>query len=237
VSEASGLQEFVRQEPFRASNVQSILGLPSNQRRTTPRHGEEILIVLSGIKPGVDAMRVASGVEKNEHNVIDPETELAATGGVELVCESIPGAILQLTAAMRVRQGGGIVSNIAVGSIILSVLTTGYKSTCISFDYDVDPKRRRHHEQELRHLVHGGRHGDRRDLCVRAYPLQQHRRRRGDLGGDCVDVCERVGWRVGGSLPGLPLAHEEEVLQDTHSFLSCPAMTCPESLSQDGEHG
>jgi len=35
----------------------------------------------------------------------------------ELVCEAIPGASLQFTAAMRVRQGGKSVSNIAVGSI------------------------------------------------------------------------------------------------------------------------
>ena len=44
---------------------------------------------------------------------------------------------------MRVLQGGGRVSNIAVGSVIISALTTGYSSACISFDYDVDPRKRR----------------------------------------------------------------------------------------------
>ena len=104
---------------------------------------KEILIVLSGIKPGVDAMRVASGAEQNEHSVIDPATELSGTRCAELICEAIPGAILQFTAAMRVRQGGGTVSNIAVASVVISALTTGYSSACISFDYDVDPVKRR----------------------------------------------------------------------------------------------
>ena len=102
-----------------------------------------MLIVLSGTKPGVDAMRVASGVEQNEHNAVDPMMELATTRALELVCEAIPGSILQFTAAMRVVQGGKRVSNIAVGSIVISALTTGYSSACISFDFDVDPKKRR----------------------------------------------------------------------------------------------
>jgi len=104
---------------------------------------KEMLIVLSGTKPGVDAMRVASGAEQNEYNAVDPMTELTITRCVELFCEAIPGSILQFTAAMRVLQGGGRVSNIAVGSIVISALTTGYSSACIGFDYDVDPRKRR----------------------------------------------------------------------------------------------
>jgi len=102
-----------------------------------------MLIVLSGTKPGVDAMRVASGAEQSEYNAMDPAMELTVTRCLELVCEAIPGSILQFTAAVRVMQGGGTVSNIAVGSIVISALTTGYSSACISFDFDVDPKRRR----------------------------------------------------------------------------------------------
>jgi len=115
------------------------------QTRRGPRRVmvKEMLIVLSGIKPGVDAMRVASGAEQNEHNAVDPAVELTVTRGAELVCEAIPGSILQFTAAMRVLQGGKRVSNIAVGSIVISALTTGYSSACISYDYDVDPKKRR----------------------------------------------------------------------------------------------
>ena len=90
---------------------------------------KEMLIVLSGTKPGVDAMRVASGAEPNEHNVFNPEVELTFMRMCELFCEAIPGCILQFTAAMRTLQGGKPVSNIAVGSIVISALTTGYTGT------------------------------------------------------------------------------------------------------------
>ena len=108
---------------------------------------KEMLIVLSGVKPGVDSMRVASGAEQSEHNMIDPASELTATRCTELVCEAIPGCILQFTAAMRVLQDGERVSNIAAGSIVISALTTGYSSACISFDFDVDPEKR-HYEPD-----------------------------------------------------------------------------------------
>jgi len=55
----------------------------------------EMLIVLSGIKPGVDAMRLASGAEQNEHNAFDPAVELTVTRGLR----SDPG--LNLTVHSR----------------------------------------------------------------------------------------------------------------------------------------
>ena len=51
----------------------------------------EILIVLTGVKPGVDALRVASGARQMEGTVMDPRTELVATKCCELFAESIPG--------------------------------------------------------------------------------------------------------------------------------------------------
>ena len=74
---------------------------------------KEMIIVLSGTKPGVDAMRVASGAEKIEYNLLDPSVELTGARVAEFVCEAILGCILQVTAAMRVLQAGGDVSNIA----------------------------------------------------------------------------------------------------------------------------
>ena len=103
---------------------------------------KEVLIALSGTKPGVDAMRVASDTEKNEHNVFDPASELAGSRAIELFCESIPRCILQFTAAVRVRQGGGPASNIAMGSIVISALTAGYSRTCISVDFEAQPRAR-----------------------------------------------------------------------------------------------
>jgi len=91
----------------------------------------ETLIVLSGTKPGFDAARVSSGQEKLEHNVFDPSLELTCTRAFEMVFEAIPGGILQCVAAMQVLQDGGEVSNVAVASVIISALTTGYSSACI----------------------------------------------------------------------------------------------------------
>ena len=53
---------------------------------------KEMLIVLSGTKPGIDAKRVADGNEQTEHATINPDMELVCTRCFELVCESIPGA-------------------------------------------------------------------------------------------------------------------------------------------------
>ncbi|GMI21144.1 hypothetical protein TeGR_g7655 [Tetraparma gracilis] len=62
---------------------------------------KEMLIVLSGTKPGVDAKRVADGNEQAEHAAINPELEMTGTRCFELVFESIPGAVLQLDSAGR----------------------------------------------------------------------------------------------------------------------------------------
>jgi hypothetical protein len=63
------------------------------QTRKGPRRVmlKEILIVLSGTKPGIDAKRVADGNEQAEHAAAPPEMELTGTRSCELVCESIPG--------------------------------------------------------------------------------------------------------------------------------------------------
>ena len=37
---------------------------------------KEVLIVLSGLKPGVDAMRVVADVEMDEHQMVDAKMEL-----------------------------------------------------------------------------------------------------------------------------------------------------------------
>jgi hypothetical protein len=48
--------------------------------------------VLALIVPaGVDAMRVVSNAEMDEHHAMDAKTELVATKMAEMFCESIPG--------------------------------------------------------------------------------------------------------------------------------------------------
>ena len=56
-----------------------------------------------------------------------------------MFAEAIPGAILQLAAIL---SGDGAASSIAITSLIVSALTTGFISASISFDWDTDIQKR-----------------------------------------------------------------------------------------------
>jgi len=69
-----------------------------------------------------------------EHHVWDAKTELVITKGAEMVCESIPGCLLQLYVILKV----GNTSGRAVMSVVVSALATGYSSGTIAYDADTD---------------------------------------------------------------------------------------------------
>jgi hypothetical protein len=64
---------------------------------------KEMIIVLSGTKPGIDAKRVADGNKQAEHAAINPDMELTCTKCFELVCESIPGGCARARTTERSR--------------------------------------------------------------------------------------------------------------------------------------
>ncbi|GMI53113.1 hypothetical protein TeGR_g14713 [Tetraparma gracilis] len=101
----------------------------------------EVLIVVSGLKPGVDAMRVVSNTEMHEHHAMDAKAELVANKMCEMFCESIPGCILQVYALIQGGSGGKMRTK--VFSIVVSAITTGMSSASISYDFDSDPDNRR----------------------------------------------------------------------------------------------
>jgi len=74
-----------------------------------------------------------------EHHAIDVRTELVVTKCTDMIAESIPGCVLQLYVLLKVRN----VTRATVGSVIVSAMTTGFSSASISFDYDVDPIKRK----------------------------------------------------------------------------------------------
>jgi hypothetical protein len=94
----------------------------------------ETLIVLTGIAPGIHAMRVGNGAQQSEFAAMDPEMELIATRSFEMVFESIPGAILQCATLLRSTKSAGGISKRALASIIVSALTTGFGAATISFE-------------------------------------------------------------------------------------------------------
>ena len=91
---------------------------------------KEMLIVLTGLKPGYDCFKVVSGFAMCEHHAFDAKSELAITKGIEMVCESIPGCIIQMFVLLKLKE----VSRSAVGSLIVSAMTTGFSSASISFE-------------------------------------------------------------------------------------------------------
>ncbi|GMH92016.1 hypothetical protein TrST_g565 [Triparma strigata] len=106
------------------------------------RQTREILVVLTGMKAAADAYRVAMGAEKEKNTEIDPMTEMTFTKCVETFAESLPGVIIQLSAIISAINGGGEVTTAAYMSLGVSILTTGFISATISYDFDTDPKKR-----------------------------------------------------------------------------------------------
>jgi len=93
---------------------------------------KESLIVLTGLKPGVDCYRLCAGQEMEEHHIFDAKYELVLTKFAEIIAESIPGCLLQVYVMLKV----GNVSGATVGSLLVSAITTGFSSASISFDFD-----------------------------------------------------------------------------------------------------
>ena len=60
-----------------------------------------------------------------------------------MFAEAIPGAIIQLSAAIS----DGYASMAAIISIAISALTTGYISATLSYDWDTNPKKRSENEE------------------------------------------------------------------------------------------
>ena len=85
-------------------------------------------------------MRVVSGTAQEEHNLFDAKTELVFTKMVEMFCESVPGACLQMYTLLW--YGGGDSMTQKVTSIVISAFTTGMGSAAISYDFDADPVKR-----------------------------------------------------------------------------------------------
>ncbi|GMI28755.1 hypothetical protein TeGR_g8641 [Tetraparma gracilis] len=111
-------------------------GLKKNRWKTALL---EMLTVVSFVKPGLDAYRVASGAEQLPGAALSPLNEMIYTKGGELFFEAIPGLVLQLVALLNAEQ----VSNVAIGSILISTASTALTATTMFWDWDTDPGNRK----------------------------------------------------------------------------------------------
>ncbi|GMI34807.1 hypothetical protein TeGR_g8060 [Tetraparma gracilis] len=111
-------------------------GLKKNKWRTMLF---EMLTAVLFVKPGMDAYRVASGAEQLPGAAVGPLQEMVYTKAGELFFEAIPGLVLQLVALLNAEQ----VSNVAIGSILMSTASTALTATTMFWDWDTDPASRK----------------------------------------------------------------------------------------------
>ena len=96
---------------------------------------KDMLYVVSAVKPGVDAWRVATGLDQNEHQMITPKNELLYSKATELMFEAIPGCVVQVQAylvAMGTEEGA---NQQALVSLVISALCTGFTAGTMTFDF------------------------------------------------------------------------------------------------------
>jgi len=98
----------------------------------------EVLWVFSGLKPAVDAYRVAMGVADDKSSV-NPLVEMSMGKCGELAIESIPGSLLQVYTYIN----SPTKSTFHLISIAISTLTTGFASALISFDMETSVANRK----------------------------------------------------------------------------------------------
>jgi hypothetical protein len=118
--------------------VQLLLVVLQNSHRDKREVAWEIFLVLSLVKAGVDAMRVARGEEHVSGAPFDPFTEMVVGKLIELIFESIPGAVVQ---AIFLLSGGWTTA--AVVSIAISCLSTAFAATMLAYDMDTNAAKRR----------------------------------------------------------------------------------------------
>ncbi|GMI32723.1 hypothetical protein TeGR_g5202 [Tetraparma gracilis] len=112
-----------------------------NRKRSWRRIAREMMYVVTFTKPGIDAARVAAGNEIDDVATLSPLIELTFSKGIEMVCESIPAAIIQTRALILSKER----STLALVSIIISCCTTGFAAATMWYDFDTSPEKRKEH--------------------------------------------------------------------------------------------
>ncbi len=117
--------------------IQLLLVVMQNRKAPWGEIFREVLIVFSQCKPAVDAHRVACGKQCEKHHLIEPKMEYVVVRVIEMFFEAIPGCIIGCMAYLAKP------SYAALFSLMVSAATTGFTSSLVSFDFDVDPENRK----------------------------------------------------------------------------------------------
>ncbi|GMH67952.1 hypothetical protein TL16_g04808 [Triparma laevis f. inornata] len=120
--------------------LQLVFVVLQNRKQRKTKILKEMVYVLTFMKPGVDAYRVAIDNEEVAGSVVSPRSEMMYFKGVELFAEAIPGALVQAYAFLA----GSNQSSGVIFSLVVSVSVAAFTSTTMSFDIDQDKIKRGH---------------------------------------------------------------------------------------------
>ena len=130
VSQANAMLSMIATNLF----FQLVFLMLNYKKKSTTEKLKEVALSIFFLRPIVDAYRVATAKEDGDVS-FDPLNEMICKKVCELSAESIPGCVLQLHVWLQNPEEAG---KLALSSIAVSALTTGYASAMIAFDYDVD---------------------------------------------------------------------------------------------------
>jgi hypothetical protein len=99
----------------------------------------ECLYVVTFVKPGVEAHRIASGKEELPGAAVSPLAEMAYSKGTELFFEAAPGMVLQLTSLITSEKK----TVAAMLSILISAGCAAMTATTLAYDVDISPEKRK----------------------------------------------------------------------------------------------
>ncbi|GMH82077.1 hypothetical protein TL16_g09141 [Triparma laevis f. inornata] len=113
-----------------------------NRKKGVRRILKGVAIVITGMKLAVDAYMVASGAEREKDTELSPMTEMTFCKCTEMFAESIPGIVIQTSAIINDLNSVDEVLQRSILSRAVSILTTGFVSATLSYDWDTYPKQR-----------------------------------------------------------------------------------------------
>ena len=99
----------------------------------------EVVLVVTGLKAGVEVWRLARGEEHDPGAPMNPKQAVIGSQISERVFESIPGAML--TAATLLGSADARSLSTLV-SMLLACLATAFVATTIAYNYDTDAEKR-----------------------------------------------------------------------------------------------
>ncbi|GMH50027.1 hypothetical protein TrLO_g5070 [Triparma laevis f. longispina] len=128
-----------------------------NHEKGVLRILKEMAFAVTGMKAAVDAYRVASGAEHEKDTEFDPITELTISKLIEMFPESVPGILIQTSAILNNLNSGLPFPMSTYISLLVLIMTTGFVSATLSYDYDTDPKKRAFNPEFYGYVPHDSR--------------------------------------------------------------------------------